>query len=211
MMQPSPGDHAVSSAVPTVATQAQVPQAQAPNSAIVPDAAPGLRARWRGGGMLPALPSWRVALAGGLGCALAVLAVFLAGRALLAPAVLASLGASCYLAFCVPESPFAQPRSILGGHLLATAIGLATHALIPEPMFAAALGVALAAIAMQLTRTAHPPACSNPIIVAITHASPAMLWQQVLPGTLAVVVVAVIYHGLRGVRYPLYWRGVVKR
>jgi CBS-domain-containing membrane protein len=203
MQPPAPHDVSVSS-VPEAPVS--MPSATL-GSIAAPGAGDGLRARWRGGGMLPALPGWRVALAGGLGCALAVLAVFLAGRALLAPAVLASLGASCYLAFCVPESPFAQPRSIIGGHLLATAIGLATHALIPEPMFAAALGVALAAITMPLTRTAHPPACSNPIIVAITHASPAMLWQQVLPGTLAVVVVAVLYHGLRGVRYPLYWRG----
>lgn len=210
MQPPADLDNAMSTASTAPESAASMPPPAA-GIATAPRTDEGLRARWRGGGTLPALPGWRVALAGGLGCALAVLAVFLAGRALLAPAVLASLGASCYLAFCVPESPFAQPRSIIGGHLLAAAIGLATHALIPEPMFAAALGVALAAIAMPLTRTAHPPACSNPIIVAITHASPAMLWQQVLPGTLAVVVVAVLYHGLRGVRYPLYWRGAVKR
>jgi CBS-domain-containing membrane protein len=42
------------------------------------------------------------------------------------------------LVFAVPASPLAQPWPVIGGSLLSATIGLACHALIGEPLMAAA-------------------------------------------------------------------------
>ncbi len=167
-------------------------------------------ARMRGAGtQAPPMPSLAIVLLGSLGCSLAILAAFLLGRAMdSAPAILASLGASCFLAFCVPASPLAQPRAIVGGHLATSLAGLLATAVFADPMIAAAVGVGLGAAAMQLGRCGHPPAGATPILIALTQPGLAVLWTLVLPGALAVTAVALIFNGLRSdVHYPQYWKG----
>lgn len=167
-------------------------------------------ARLRGAGAkAPPVPPFVIVLLGSIGCSLAILAAFLLGRSLgSAPAILASLGASCFLAFCVPASPLAQPRAIVGGHLATSLAGLAATAVFAEPMIAASVGVGLGAAAMQLGRCGHPPAGANPIIIALTQPGLAVVWTLVLPGALAVTAVALIFNGLRkDVHYPQFWKG----
>lgn len=169
-----------------------------------------LGAHLRGAGAkAPPVPPFPIVLLGSLGCSLAILAAFLLGRALgSAPAILASLGASCFLAFCVPASPLAQPRAIVGGHLVTSLAGLLAAAVFADPMIAATIGVGLGAAAMQLARCGHPPAGANPIIIALTQPGLAVLWTLVLPGALAVTAVALIFNGLRNdVHYPQFWKG----
>ena len=36
------------------------------------------------------------------------------------PLIMGSFGASCFILFIVPDSPFAQPRNVIGGHLIST-------------------------------------------------------------------------------------------
>ena len=38
--------------------------------------------------------------------------------------LIAPFGASCVLVFAIPQSPLAQPRNVIGGHLISTAAGL---------------------------------------------------------------------------------------
>jgi CBS-domain-containing membrane protein len=58
---------------------------------------------------------------------------------------------------------------------------------------------------MLLTRTVHPPAGANPILMVYVHADWPVLWQPVLLGVGALVLVAVVwsrlYPGLA--RYPV--------
>lgn len=168
----------------------------------------GLRLRGAGA-KAPPVPPLAIVLLGSLGCSLAILAAFLLGRVLgSAPAILASLGASCFLAFCVPASPLAQPRAIIGGHLATSLAGLAATAVFADPMIAATVGVGLGAAAMQLVRCGHPPAGANPVIIALTQPGLAVLWTLVLPGVLAVTAVALIFNALRNdVHYPQFWKG----
>lgn len=164
-----------------------------------------LGARLRGAGAkAPPVPPLASVLLGSVGCSLAILATFLLNAAINSgPVILASLGASCFLAFCVPASPLAQPRAIVGGHLFTTIAGLAATAFFADPMLAATVGVGLGATAMQLGRCGHPPAGANPIIIALTQPGLAVLWTVVLPGALVVTAVAVIFNGLRNdVQYP---------
>jgi len=123
-----------------------------------------------------------------------------------APLMMASFGASCVLLFGYPESPFAQPRNTIGGHLLAAATGLIAAHLLGEQWPVLALSVATAIAVMKLTRTVHPPAGSTAIIAAHVHLSWSFLVLPVAAGAALLVVLASLYNnGVEHRRYPLYW------
>lgn len=120
--------------------------------------------------------------------------------------VMAPFGASCVLAFALPESPLSQPRSIIGGHLIATAVGLATASLLGVSVVTIALAVGLAIAAMLLTRTTHAPAGADPLLVMLTLPGWSFLLTPVLLGTLVIVAVAWVFHRVTGqATYPKYW------
>lgn len=120
--------------------------------------------------------------------------------------LMAPFGASCVLAFGVPDSPLAQPRAIVGGHLVATAVGLAAGALLGDGWLVSALAVGLALAAMQLTRTVHAPAGADPLIVIAAHAPAGYLASPVLAGSLVIVLTAWWVNNLRSAgSYPRYW------
>ncbi|MBO9557012.1 MAG: HPP family protein [Caulobacter sp.] len=80
------------------------------------------------------------------------------GHASALPLLIPPIGASAVLAFAVPASPLAQPRSIIGGNMVSALCGvtcaLAFH---PHPALAAAAAVACAVVAMGLLGCLHPP------------------------------------------------------
>ena len=80
------------------------------------------------------------------------------GKASALPLLIPPIGASAVLAFAVPASPLAQPRSIIGGNMVSALAGvtcaLAFHG---HPALAAAMAVACAIIAMGLLGCLHPP------------------------------------------------------
>ncbi|MFT4249101.1 MAG: HPP family protein [Pseudomonas sp.] len=122
------------------------------------------------------------------------------------PWLMAPFGASCVLAFGVPDSPLAQPRAIVGGHLVATMVGLAVGAWLGDGWIACALGVGLALAAMQITRTVHAPAGADPLVVIVGHAPVSYLVSPVLAGSLVVVLTAWLVNNIRSARsYPKYW------
>lgn len=120
---------------------------------------------------------------------------------------LGSFGSSTVLLFAFADSHFAQPRSIVGGHVISSAVGLLALTLLGRQWWALALAVALATALMMATRTVHPPAGSNPIIVFLALPHWDFLLFPTLAGALALVAVGVLYHRLCGVAYPQYWRG----
>ncbi|MBS7705102.1 HPP family protein [Chelatococcus asaccharovorans] len=120
-----------------------------------------------------------------------------------APLLIAPFGASCVLVFALPQSPLAQPRNVIGGHLVATTAGLIAWMLVGATPLGFALGVALAIAGMILTKTVHPPAGGDPIVVILASASWSFLAVPVLVGTLAIVLIGVAYHrAVSGKIYP---------
>jgi CBS-domain-containing membrane protein len=105
-----------------------------------------------------------------------------------------SFGASCALVFAYPESPFARPFNVIGGHLVSSAIGLLTLFMLGSGPLALAVGVGLAIAGMMVTRTMHPPAGGDPLIVIATGASIGFLITPVLLGTVIVVTIGWAYH-----------------
>jgi CBS-domain-containing membrane protein len=108
--------------------------------------------------------------------------------------------------FGFPDAPFSQPRNIILGHLLSTLIGLGfTHALGPNS-WSVGLATGAAIAAMMLTRTVHPPAGSNPVIVYLTQPGWSFALFPTLAGAVLIVLVALIYqNATRSSRWPKYW------
>ena len=123
-----------------------------------------------------------------------------------APLLMAPFGATCVLAFGVSDSPLAQPRNVIGGHVLSTFIGLFFLQVFGNQWWAMALAVATAIAGMQLTRTVHPPAGADPLVVMLTGASWNFLLTPVLLGSVALALCAVLFNNLVVERtYPKYW------
>jgi CBS-domain-containing membrane protein len=133
------------------------------------------------------------AVLAGSGAFLALWALAATGKAAALPLVIAPFGASSVLLFALPGSPLAQPRNVIGGHLLSAAIGLVVLALVGSGPLALGLGVGLAIAAMQITGTTHPPAGANPIVVLLTGATWKFLFLPVMAGAVMLVVAARLY------------------
>jgi CBS-domain-containing membrane protein len=170
-------------------------------------AKPSLLEKLKGAGaaILPRAPTKTIALAG-LGGLLALSAAALLTQWSDTPLVLGSFGASCVLVFGFPDSPFSQPRNVIFGHLLSSFIGLACLALLGQHWWTAGIAAGAAIVAMMATRTVHPPAGSNPVIVFLAHPGWGFLLFPTLAGAAIVVLVALIFNNLvRPARYPTYW------
>ncbi|MCV6612321.1 MAG: HPP family protein [Amphritea sp.] len=153
----------------------------------------------------PAHPLRNILLAGlGGFCAIAVIALF--ANSLQAALVLGSFGASCVLVFGFPEAPFSQPRNVIAGHFISSLIGLLCLSLFGPVWWSVAIAVGLAIALMMATRTVHPPAGSNPVIVFLTQPAWDFLLTPTLAGAVILVLVALIYNNIsREARYPKYW------
>ena len=120
---------------------------------------------------------------------------------------LASLGGSTVFLFGVTRAPAAQPRALFGGHLGAALIGILGYQAFGESLWVYLLVEVVALWVMLLSKTVHPPAGANPLIMVHGHATFAALWQPVAVGVLSLAIVAVVwsrlYPGLS--RYPISW------
>ena len=72
------------------------------------------------------------------------------------------------MVYGIIQSPFSQPRNLIGGHLVSAFIGVTVHKLAPDIIWIAApLAVSLAIILMQITKTLHPPGGATALIAII--------------------------------------------
>lgn len=181
------------------------PKPKLKSSIISVTAAP--LSRLRGGqGSAPPVPPIRQVILAWLGGLFAIAVVAYLADATQYPLVLGSFGASCVLVFGFPESPFSQPRSVIGGHFIASLTGLVFITLFGAHWWSMALALAMAIAAMMLTRTVHPPAGSNPVIIMLAHAGWPFLLMPTLLGVLALQAAALVFHGVvKGRKYPQYW------
>ncbi|QLC72430.1 HPP family protein [Pseudomonas sp. LPB0260] len=153
----------------------------------------------------PRAPARQIALAW-LGGALAIACVANVAELLSLGLLLGSFGASCVLVFGYPELPFSQPRNVLVGHLLSSLTGLLFLHLLGPQWWSLSLAVGSAIALMMLTRSVHPPAGSNPVIIFLALPGWDFLLFPTLFGGLLLIAVALLYNNAtRGGRYPQYW------
>ncbi len=123
--------------------------------------------------------------------------------------LIGSFGASCVLVYGVIQSPLAQPRNLIGGHVISAIVGVTFAKIFPDIIWlASALAVAGAIVLMQITKTLHPPGGATALI-AVTG-SPAILklgylyvLTPVLSGAIILLFVALIFNNMTTNRqYP---------
>ena len=123
------------------------------------------------------------------------------------PLLLASFGGTAVFLFGLTRASAVQPRSLFGGHLGSAFIGVCCYQLLGDATWVYVLALVLSLVFMLVTKTVHPPAGANPLLMLHGHAGfgtvlhpvglgvailalVAMGWSRLLPGT---------------VRYPIHW------
>lgn len=126
--------------------------------------------------------------------------------------IIGSFGASAVLIYGAIRSPLAQPRNLLGGHILSAFIGVtAFQWLGGEPWLAAAMAVSTSIAFMHITKTLHPPGGATALIAVIGGESVHNLGYLyvVMPAALGAVVmllVALIVNNMpKSRKYPEFW------
>lgn len=120
--------------------------------------------------------------------------------------LMAPFGASCVLAFALPDAPVSQPRNIIGGHFITALIGLIIYHSFGNNIWSLSVGVGLGIAVMLLTKTTHPPAGANPIVIITAGSAWSFLFTPVLLGSIIIVVIALFYNNLiKGRKYPTFW------
>lgn len=154
----------------------------------------------------------RERLRAAFGALCALLLTALIGRAAVGadpalPWIIAPMGASAVLLFAVPASPLAQPWAMLGGNLLAGAIGVTCAKLIPDLAMAAPVAVAVSIGLMFALRCIHPPAGAVALTAviggpAIRDLGFGFLLNPLLVNTVSLLALAVVYNRATGRSYP---------
>jgi len=79
--------------------------------------------------------------------------------------LIGSFGASSVLVYGAIQSPLAQPRNLIGGHVVSAIAGVTVAQLLPDIIWLTApFAVALSIVCMQHTRTLHPPGGATALI-----------------------------------------------
>jgi CBS-domain-containing membrane protein len=124
-----------------------------------------------------------------------------------------SFGASAVLIYGAIKSPLAQPRNLIGGHIVSAIIGVACYKFIgPSCIWiASSLAVATAIAAMHATKTLHPPGGATALIAVIGSDRVHNLGflYAIMPvgaGALIMLIVALLVNNIpKSRRYPDFW------
>lgn len=122
------------------------------------------------------------------------------------PLILAPIGGSAVYLFALTDSDESQPRALFGGHLGSTVIGILCFWLFGDAIWVSVIAVVAAMAFMMITRTIHPPAGANPLIMVHHHAGIFSLVQPVGVGVITLILVAILWSRVRpGKQYTNKW------
>jgi CBS-domain-containing membrane protein len=126
--------------------------------------------------------------------------------------IIGSFGASAVLVYGAIRSPLAQPRNLIGGHVLSAIVGVAAYQYLGgQPWLASALAVSVSIALMHLTKTLHPPGGATALIAVIGGDSVHNLGYlyAIIPvalGAGVMLTIALIVNNIsKGRRYPEFW------
>ena len=126
--------------------------------------------------------------------------------------IVGSFGASAVLIYGAIKSPLAQPRNLVGGHVLSALVGVAAYQIFHGQLWlAAAAAVSTAIAVMHATRTLHPPGGATALIAVIGGDKIHNLgfMYALFPvggGVLIMLVIALLVNNIpKTRRYPEFW------
>ncbi|HEY5825604.1 MAG TPA: HPP family protein, partial [Cyclobacteriaceae bacterium] len=104
----------------------------------------------------------------------------------------------------------AQPRNLIGGHVISALVGVTITYLLPDIIWITApLAVAQSIVLMQVTKTLHPPGGATALLAVIGSAKIKSLgfwyvFSPILTGCLILLFVALIFNNITSKRhYPV--------
>ena len=126
--------------------------------------------------------------------------------------LIGSFGASAVLLYGAIKSPLAQPRNLLGGHIISAIIGVTAHQLCPSQLwFASAAAVSTSIALMHMSKTLHPPGGATALIAVIGGDKIHKLgYLYVLApvglGAAIMLMIALLVNNIpRSRKYPEFW------
>jgi len=126
--------------------------------------------------------------------------------------IIGSFGASAVLIYGAIKSPLAQPRNLMGGHMISAVIGVFFYQLLPTHLWlASALAVSTAIAVMHATKTLHPPGGATALIAVIgSHKVHALGYLYALVpaglGAFIMLLIALAVNNIpRSRKYPEFW------
>jgi CBS-domain-containing membrane protein len=150
--------------------------------------------------------SLKYAIWGMVSGTLSILAIFAVTSIAGFPLLIGSFGASAVLLCGANESSLAQPRNLIGGHLVSSMVAVVIVALFGSGPYAMAFGVGASIFLMYMTNTTHPPGGATALIGIQGHAGYSFVLLPVLTGALILLAVALFTNNVVHHRqYPKHW------
>ncbi|VAW75341.1 HPP [hydrothermal vent metagenome] len=125
-----------------------------------------------------------------------------------------SFGASAVLIYASPQVEYAQPRNLIGGHIISAIIGVTIYKFLSlDIALLGALAVSLSIVAMHFTRTIHPPGGATSLIAVIGSAEVhntgyLFVVTPIATGAVVMLIVALVVNNISSNskrHYPRYW------
>ncbi len=173
--------------------------------------------RMKGGGQSPTGVSFHVIFWSGLASFIGIAVVAYLSKNYFNPydltLLIGSFGASAVLVYGAIKTPLAQPRNLMGGHILSGIVGVASYKLLGHinmPL-AAAVAVSFAIMLMHATKTLHPPGGATALIAVIGGKGIYKLGflYALMPaglGALILLIIALLVNNLsKDRKYPEFW------
>jgi CBS-domain-containing membrane protein len=146
-------------------------------------------------------------IAGAIGAAIAIGGMEMLSAIADFPLVYVPFATSIVMVLGSPDVDPAQPKALIGGHIVSTLAGLIVLKLCGPAPWAPAVAVGVAMIAMHLTDTFHPPAGIDPLVVVVYNMPWSFLVAPVAIGALLLAAFAYGWHNIvvRRSRKPMVW------
>lgn len=158
---------------------------------------------WKGFGPAMGGPKGVDLARAGIGAGLGLLLAGIALRGMGLGWLIAPFGATAVLVYAVPNSPLAQPWSVVMGNTLSALVALVVVTALPNSDWAVPLAAALAIATMIGARALHPPGGAVALLVSLGAAdSWAATLAPVAIGSALLVGIGILWNRAVGRVYP---------
>jgi CBS-domain-containing membrane protein len=103
--------------------------------------------------------------------------------------IMAPFGATAVLVFGVSSSPLAQSKNVILGHFITAFIGVFFYQYLEVTPVTIAIATGLGVTSMLVSKTTHPPAGANPILIMLSGQGWLFLVTPVLVGSIVIVLI----------------------